>query len=147
MKAILTATAMALALLACGTQPQTKPAAAIEAPPKAESLAHPVYPEAARKAGIEGTSIVEVAIGADGAVLACSVVTSSGNGLLDQAAVDAARSTKFAPGTKDGKPVEMKVKVPFRFKLGDSHSEKRSDAQDVTGWAGRFVPALPAREV
>jgi len=147
MKVILTLAGVMLVLLACGSQPKTTPVAGNVAPPKAESLVQPTYPESARKAGATGTSIVEITIGADGAVLACSLTASSGNSFLDSSALGAARSSKFAAGTKDGKPVEMKVKVPFRFKLGDSHSEKRSDAQDVMGWAGRFVRALPAREV
>lgn len=146
MKTIPALAVMTVALLGCGSQPQA-PAVSTEVPPQAESLVQPTYPEEARKAGATGTSIVEVTVGADGAVLACSLTASSENSFLDSAALGAARSSKFAAGTKDGKPVEMKVKVPFRFKLGDSHSEKRSDAQGVKGWAGRFVPALPAREV
>jgi periplasmic protein TonB len=147
MKVILTWAGVMLVLLACGSQPKTTPEAGNVVPPTAVSPAHPVYPESARKAGVEGTPVVEITIGADGAVLACSLVTGSGNSLLDQAALDAARGTKFSPGTRDGKPVEMKIKVPYRFKLDDSHSEKRSDAQDVKDWAGRFVPGMPAMEV
>lgn len=90
---------------------------------------------------------MEVAIGADGTVLACSLTASSGNSFLDQAAVNAARNSRFAPGTKDGKPVEMKVKVPFRFKLADEQKEQRGDAHTGPYWAERYKPALPAREV
>ena len=147
MKAILATVSAALLLLACGSQPKATPKADNAAPPTAKSPAHPVYPESARKAGAEGTPVVEITIGADGAVLACSLVTSSGNSLLDSEAMNTARGTKWTAGKKDGKPIEMKIKVPYRFKLGDSHSKTRSDAQDVKGWAGRFVPALPAMEV
>jgi TonB family protein len=147
MKAILTVAAVALTLLACGSQPQTTPGAGNLVPPKAESLVQPTYPESARKAGIEGTAIVEVTLSADGTVRGCSLATSSGNELLDAAAVGAAQTSKFAPGTKDGKQVVTKIKVPFRFKLGDSHSKTRSDAQDVKGWARRFVAGMPAMEV
>jgi periplasmic protein TonB len=146
MKAILTAAGAVLLLFACGSQPATPPAAA-EVMPRAESLVQPTYPESARKAGIEGTAVVEVTISTDGTVLGCSLATSSGNDLLDKAAVGAAQTSRFAPGTKDGKPVVMKVKVPFRFKLGDSHSAKRSDTQDVLGMAGRYEPVMPAMEV
>ena len=89
MKAILTAMSVAVLVLACGSQPATPPAAS-EVPPRAESLVPPGYPEDARKAGIEGEAIVEVTVGADGAVLGCSLATSAGNGSLDQAAVEAA---------------------------------------------------------
>jgi len=113
--------------------------------PRVESLAQPVYPESARKAGIEGTAIVEVTLSADGAVLGCSLATSSGNALLDAAAVGAAQASKFAPGTKGGKPAVMKIMVPFRFKLADKQSSYLG-APDVWGVA-RYEPALPAREV
>jgi|WetSurMetagenome_2_1015567.scaffolds.fasta_scaffold65904_1 periplasmic protein TonB len=146
MKAVLTAMSAVCLLLACGSQPAATPTAS-EVPPKVESLVQPAYPEEARKAGVEGTTIVDVTVSADGAVLGCSLATSSGNDLLDAAAIGAAQNSKFAPGTKDGKPVVMKVKVPFRFKLEDSHSEGHSDAQGVKVWAIRFMPALPAMEV
>jgi TonB family protein len=146
MKAILTAMSAAVLLLACGSRPAPTPVAT-EVPPSAESLVRPAYPEEARKAGVVGTSIVEVTVGADGAVLACSLVTSSSSSALDQAALDAARSSKFAPGTKGGKPVVMKVKVPFQFKLAGKHSERRIGAQDVRGVARRYEPVVPAMEV
>ena len=118
MRAILTAMAAAVLLLACGSQPATPPTTS-EVPPRAESLVQPAYPEEARKAGVVGRAVVEVTVGADGAVLACSLATSSASSDLDQAALNAARSSKFAPGTKDGRPVVMKVKVPFEFNPDD----------------------------
>ena len=147
MKVILTLAGAALVLLACGSQPKTTPVAGSEVPPKAESLVQPAYPEEARKAGVEGTSIVEVTIGADGVMRRCSLVVSSGNAQLDEAALQAVHASKFAPGTKDGKPVEMKVKVPFRFKLEDKQEEQRGEAPAATSWAARHEPVMPAREV
>jgi len=135
MKAILTAASAALLLFACGSQPATPPPAA-EVMPRAESLAQPTYPESARKAGIEGTAVVEVTISTDGTVLGCSLAKSSGNGLLDAAAIGAAQTSKYAPGLKDGKPVVMKVKVPFRFKLGDGAKESRGQTTGGTYRAG-----------
>lgn len=154
MRVILTAMSAAVLLIACGSQPATTPAA-IEVPPRAESLVQPAYPEEARKAGVVGRAIVEVTVGEDGAVLACSLVTSSASSDLDQAALNAARSSKFAPGTKDGKPVVMKVKVPFEFRLGDGtkapHGQVPTGLHRV-GWsdapvcAFRNEPAPGARE-
>jgi TonB family protein len=156
MKVILALVVVTVALLGCGSTPQAPAAVSTEVPPRAENLVQPAYPEEARKAGVEGKTIVEVTIGADGAVLGCSLVTSSGNGHLDAAALGAAQSAKFAPGTKDGKPVEMKVQIPFQFKLGDSQKESRGKAPGSTyraGWSDEpqcreaRVPALPAMEV
>jgi TonB family protein len=146
MKAILALAGVALALLACGSQPAGKPTAS-ELPPKVESLVQPSYPEDARKAGIEGTAIVEVTVSADGTVLGCSLATSSGNVLMDAAAISAAKASKFAPGTRDGKPVVTKVRMPIRFKLADKQTGQRGQAQAVPSWAERHEPALPAMEV
>ncbi len=131
MKALLTAMGAAVLLFACGSQPASTPAAS-EVPPKAESLVQPAYPEEARKAGVEGKAVVEVTVGADGSVLRCSLAASSGNDFLDQAAVGAARDSKFAAGTKDGKAVEMKVKVPFQFKLNDNPKQPRGEVPGGT---------------
>jgi len=147
MKAILALAVVTVALLGCGSQPQAPAAGGIEGPPRAENLVQPAYPEEARKAGVEGTTMVEVTVGADGAVLGCSLVTSSGNSFLDEAAVGAVRSSGFAPGTVEGKPVEMKVKVPFRFKLGDKTGEQRGEELGGSSWASRHEPVFSAREV
>jgi TonB family protein len=147
MKAILPVAAVAVVLLGCGPQPQTTPVASNEVPPRAESLVQPAYPEEARRAGMEGTSIVDVTVGANGVMTRCSIAVSSGNAALDEAALQAVHVSKFAPGTKAGKPVKMKIKVPFRFKLADAHSERRSNTQDTRGWTGRPEPVVPAMEV
>ena len=146
MKATLTLAAVALALLACGSQPGPATAGRTKVPPIALSLLQPAYPEEARKAGAQGTAMVEVTVGADGVVLGCSLTASSGNTLLDDAAVGAAQSSKFGPGTTDGKPVEMKVRVPFRFKLGDKTGEQRGEESGGSSWA-RHEPGFSAREV
>jgi len=64
----------------------------------------------------------------------CSLVVSSGNAQLDEAALQAVHVSKFAAGTRDGKPMEMKVKVPFRFKLGDGAKESRGQTTGGTHW-------------
>jgi protein TonB len=136
-----------VALLGCGSQPQAPSAGSTEVPPRAESLVQPAYPESARKAGVEGKAIVEVTVGADGVMRRCSLVVSSGNAQLDEAALQAVHVSKFAPGTKDGNPVEMKVRVPFQFKLADKQIEQRGEAHGIPGWAGRHEPVIPALEV
>jgi TonB family protein len=143
MRAILALAAVTVALLGCGNGP--RPAA--EVPPQGVNIVQPAYPEEARKAGIQGYALVEVTVDAEGAVLACGLAESSGNSLLDQAALDAARSSRFSAGTKDGKPVEMKLKIPFRFKLADSWKEQRGEALREPKWAGRQESCLPQREV
>jgi TonB family protein len=145
MKTVLVAAGAMLLMFACGSRPATT-LTATEVPPKAESLVQPAYPEEARKAGVEGTAIVEVTVGADGTVLGCSLATSSGNALMDAAAVAAAQASKFAPGTKDGKPVVTKARMPIRFKLADKQSS-RLGVKNVHGLVDRYVPRMPAMEV
>ena len=70
----------------------------------------PDYPDGARRRGIEGLVLVRIDVDAAGAAAACTVVTSSGNVLLDDAALRAARRWRFRsrPGV---------VEQPFRFEL------------------------------
>jgi TonB family protein len=142
MKACLALAMVALVVLACGAQEKTPQAVANEAPPQVANLVQPPYPEAARKAGVEGTSIVEVTIGADGAMVRCSLAASSGNSQLDEAALQAVHVSKFAAGTRDGKPVEMKVKIPFRFKLDGDSKGKHTQAPGGWLWTGWPEPRL-----
>jgi periplasmic protein TonB len=50
-----------------------------------------VYPDAARRQGIQGTTDIRFRIGPDGAVSAVEVARSSGHPLLDEASADAVR--------------------------------------------------------
>ena len=75
----------------------------------------PVYPEAAKTAGVSGLVEVEAKIDATGRITAAKVTKSVP--MLDGAAVAAARASKFQPGTKDGKPVPVVVTLTFEFRL------------------------------
>ena len=65
MKAIVAVAGATLLLFACGSQPAATTPVAGDALPQVESLAQPTYPESARKAGMEGTAVVEVTLSAD----------------------------------------------------------------------------------
>lgn len=75
----------------------------------------PVYPEAARLAGKQGIVVLDVAIGADGAVRRVRAV--SGPEVLAQAAADALQAWKFEPYQTGGKSVEVETTVAVDFKL------------------------------
>jgi TonB family protein len=85
-------------------------------PPRAASIADPKYSDAARKAKINGSVIVAVAINEEGGVDDVKILRSLGYG-LDQNAVAAARQNKFTPATKDGKPVAVQLNMEMTFKL------------------------------
>ncbi len=77
----------------------------------------PEYPRLARRRGLEGTVLLEVLVDRNGRVLEVSVQTSSGHSILDRAAIRGVRSWRFSPGTIDGQPSDMRVRVPVRFHL------------------------------
>ena len=74
------------------------------------------YPEAARRAGVEGTVIVRATIAADGSVATAEVLQSV-HPLLDAEALAAVRRARFEPAAKDGRPVAAEIGAPFLFGL------------------------------
>ncbi|MBN8707121.1 MAG: energy transducer TonB [Bacteroidetes bacterium] len=75
-----------------------------------------VYPEIAKKAGIEGTVVIRAAIDEKGNVIKTVIAKGIGAG-CDEAAVEAIRKVKFKPGSQRGKPVKVWLSIPIRFKL------------------------------
>lgn len=75
-----------------------------------------VYPESAKKEGIEGKVFVVATIDENGIVVKTEVKKSV-NAELDAAAVKAVKMTAFTPGEKDGKKVKATVTIPIQFKL------------------------------
>gem|GEM_PF-5786275 len=75
------------------------------------------YPMMAKDQEIQGTTVVAVTVDASGAVQSASVAQSSGNRLLDGAAVTAAFHSKFAPALKDGTPTTATARLVYNFSL------------------------------
>ncbi len=75
----------------------------------------PVYPDLARKAGIEGTVVVTVTIGKTGKVENARIFKSLP--MLDEAALMAAKKCVFKPAKQRDKFVKVKMNIPFKFKL------------------------------
>jgi len=79
-----------------------------------------VYPEKARKKGIEGVVVLHVLIGKDGRVLQAKVLKSP-NDELNSAAIRAIKKTLWKPALqkKNGKqiPVKVWVSIPVVFRL------------------------------
>ncbi|MFY9843231.1 MAG: TonB family protein [Terriglobales bacterium] len=75
----------------------------------------PIYPEAARAAGIEGLVVLDAVIAADGSVHRLRPLF--GADLLVQSAIEAVQSWKFEPYLSNGKavPVETSITVEFRL--------------------------------
>ena len=76
----------------------------------------PVYPDEARKLGIEGEVLLEVIFPASGRVQVVQVTKGLGHG-LDEAAVRAAQQIRFKPALEDGKPVDFPATLHIEFRL------------------------------
>jgi len=85
-------------------------------PPALLSKVEPEYTEEARLAKYQGTVIVSVAIGTDGAAQSMKVVRGLGLG-LDEQAIKAISQWKFKPGTKDGQSVPVMATIEVNFRL------------------------------
>lgn len=77
----------------------------------------PQYPDAAREARLQGIVILEIVIDRNGEVTNTRVLKGLPMG-LDAAAVEAVRTWRFRPATRDGKPVAIYFIVPVSFRLG-----------------------------
>lgn len=83
---------------------------------RALSTLDPTYSEKARKAKIQGTVKLAVAVNANGEVDAIEVIQPLEPG-LDENAIAAVRQWKFTPATKDGKPVGVQFRVSVGYHL------------------------------
>lgn len=78
----------------------------------------PVYPDLAKRAGIEGTVYVKILVSKEGKPIK-AVVVKSDSEVFDQPAVDAAMKFVFTPAIQHKAPVMVWVVVPFRFRLNN----------------------------
>jgi protein TonB len=76
-----------------------------------------VYPEIARKAGVEGRVLVWAQIDVDGSVVRTKVVKSLGPNGCDEAAVTAIKLVDWNPAKQRDRPVKVWIAVPVDFKL------------------------------
>lgn len=78
----------------------------------------PKYTPEAREAKIQGTVLLEAVVLETGAVGEVKIVRSLDSVYgLDDEAVKAMKQWRFKPGTKDGKPVAVRVEVEMSFTL------------------------------
>ncbi|MCS7083191.1 MAG: energy transducer TonB [Bacteroidetes bacterium] len=74
------------------------------------------YPEIARKAGVEGTVMVQFVVDENGNVTNAQVIKGIGAG-CDEEALRAVQESKFKPGKQRGRPVRVQMTLPVRFRL------------------------------
>ncbi len=77
----------------------------------------PRYPRIARRRGHDGTVMLMVFVNKNGEADQVRVFESSGYDNLDRAAEKAVAAWRFEPGTSNGIPTGMWVKIPITFEL------------------------------
>jgi TonB family protein len=77
-----------------------------------------LYPEAARREGLEADVKVELLVDETGAVREVRVVEGAGGG-FDEAAQRLARLLAFSPGTRGGRAVAVRYAWTFKFRLDE----------------------------
>ena len=103
-----------------GNQPSmhpTKPLAVKEGIMAGQKIGGPVptYPEAAKKARIEGTVVLDAVIGKDGGVEHLEV--ASGPKELQSSSLDAVRQWKYKPYLLNGEPVTVRTTIKVVYSL------------------------------
>jgi protein TonB len=86
-----------------------------EKAPQIIKRTHPIYPEKARKAGLNGTVWVKIWVDKSGKPLQV-IIQKSDSDVFDQAAIDAAKQLLFTPALRNGEPVDCWVSLPFHFR-------------------------------
>ncbi len=86
------------------------------APPRAVFAPEPIYPDLARRAGIQGAVVLELLIDRSGAVADVTVIQPQPLGMTE-AAVIAARRWRFEPSTFRGRPVNVIYRLTVSFRL------------------------------
>ena len=82
----------------------------------AELQRNVIYPEMARKVGVEGTVFIRVLVGKDGTVRQTKIEKSESS-MLDQAAIDAVKKSVFTPAIQNGLPTSCWISIPIKFRL------------------------------
>jgi TonB family protein len=89
-------------------------------PPRVLNWTEPPYPDAARRQGAEGTTVLRITVTADGRPTCIGLAKSSGRDDLDRVAMDHAARLRFAPALQDGERVAMTISFKVKFRLVES---------------------------
>lgn len=79
----------------------------------------PLYPDSAKRLGLQGEAVVRVTVAPDGTPEKLILVESSGWSVLDDAALETVRQWRFLPGQEGGAEVRTTIELPIVFSLND----------------------------
>jgi TonB family protein len=85
-------------------------------PPALLTRTEAVYPDEAKRLGLEGNVGLELVVAEDGRVADAKVTAAAGHG-FDEAALDAVRSFVFEPARQGGVPIRSSVQFTYEFHL------------------------------
>ena len=105
--------------LTSGGDEESQEREAEETPGVKPQLIHrvdPVYPERARRAGIEGVVVLKIKTDEEGSVISLVIMRSEST-MLNQAAIEAVRQWKYLPVFIDGNFIPLVTTVTVTFKL------------------------------
>lgn len=89
----------------------------VDQKPSISRRAVPDYPSKAKRMQIEGKVLLQIVVDISGNPKACTVQLADPPGYFEEAALKAAKKTRFMPGKIRGKPVNTLVLLPFAFQL------------------------------
>ncbi|MEW5797981.1 MAG: energy transducer TonB [Bacteroidota bacterium] len=89
----------------------------VEKAPQVVQSVQPVYPDIARRAGIEGTVWVNILVDKNGKPKKAVVVKEDAAGVFNDAAIAAAMKYQFTPAIMNAGPVKVWVAIKFKFQL------------------------------
>ena len=113
--------------------------------PKIISQSIPVYPEKAKKAGIEGRVIVKLWIDTKGDVRK-AILLKSTDEIFDKPSLDAAMKYRFSPAVYRDSPVSVWVVIPFTYKLKPDSGEVAGDTTLAGKYRKEMIDAIKASE-
>lgn len=104
------------------------------------------YPEAARRAGIEGRVFVQFVVNEQGRPTDVRVVRGIGGG-CDEVATRALRESRFTPGLQRGRPVKVRMSLPVTFRLPDEPEPEPSPPPEPQPPPTPMPPPCDAEEL
>ncbi len=100
-------------------------------PPELEKFVEAEYPESVVPP-VDSRVVMRLTIDPSGAVQSAEVVESGGES-FDQAALAAAKEFRFAPATKDGKPITSRILYTYEFAAPDPSEPAEPPRGTVSG--------------
>ena len=119
---------------------QDKQSLPYDQPPEPKTTVQPKYPDAATKAGTEGTVWTKVFVDETGKVTKVTISKSDAE-IFNQPSIDAAMQWAFKPAMKDGKPIATEVAIPFRYRIPGQAGGAPTDYTD--GRSSFLISVMP----